>query len=226
MKARWIADATCAVLVLGMLAYGALAWPDAPARFPMHWNLHGEIDGWGGRFEGLFALPLVALGAWLLLRFLPRIDPGRANYDNFAGAWATLQVAIVAVVTAVHGIVQVAARGGAVDIRTLMPLVIGALLVVLGNLLGKVRPNWFIGIRTPWTLSSGESWNRTHRVGGWVFVGLGLVTMITGIAIPGRSILVMVALILGATVGLAVYSYVVWRGDPDKVPPAGRTAAP
>ena len=226
MKARWVADVTCAVLVLGMLVYGALSWSGAPARFPMHWNLQGEIDRWGGRFEGLFAMPLIALAVWLLLRFLPRIDPGRANYENFAGAWATLRVATVAVVAAIHGVVQVAARGGDVDVRTVLPLIVGALLVVLGNLLGKVRPNWFIGIRTPWTLSSAESWSRTHRVGGWVFVGLGLLTMASAIAIPGRSILVMVALILAATVGLAAYSYVVWRDDPDKVPPAGRTAAP
>lgn len=226
MRVRWIADATCAVLVLGMFLYGALAWSSAPERFPMHWNIRGEIDRWGGRFEGLFALPLIALAVLFLLRFLPRIDPGRANYDNFAGAWATLRVAVVATVTAVYGLVQAAARGRDIEVRTAMPLVVGALLIVLGNVLGKVRPNWFFGIRTPWTLSSAESWNRTHRVGGWVFVGLGLLTMASGIAAPGRSILVMVALILAATAGLAAYSYVVWRSDPDKVPPAGRTAAP
>ena len=226
MKAGWIADATCAVLVLGMFLYGALAWPNAPDRFPMHWNLHGEVDRWGGRFEGLFVLPLIALATSLLLRFLPRVDPGRANYDNFAGAWATMRVTVAAILTVVYGIVQVAARGRAIEVRTVMPLAIGALFVVLGNLLGKLRPNWFFGIRTPWTLSSAESWNRTHRAGGWVFIGLGLLMIVSGLLAPGRSILIVVALVLLATFGLAVYSYVVWRRDPDKVPPAGRTAAP
>ncbi len=225
MNAQKIADATCGALVGGMLLYGALSYGTAPERFPMHWNLHGEIDRYGGRVEGLFALPLVALGVWLLVRFLPRIDPGRSNYANFIGAWATLQVAIVTLLTTVYGVVQAAARGSAFDVRTILPLAIGALFVVLGNLLGKLRPNWFFGIRTPWTLSSAESWNRTHRAGGWVFVGLGLLTMATAVLTPGRSILVMTGLVLVATLGLAAYSYAVWRRDPDKVPPAGRSAA-
>jgi uncharacterized membrane protein len=167
----------------------------------------------------------VALGVWLLIRFLPRFDPGRANYANFIGAWATLQVAIMTLLTTVYGVVQAAARGRAIEVRTVMPLALGALFVVLGNLLGKLRPNWFFGIRTPWTLSSAESWNRTHRAGGWVFVGLGLLTMATAVVAPGQSILVMVGLVLVSSIGLAVYSYAVWRRDPDKVPPAGRTAA-
>ena len=112
------------------------------------------------------------------------------------------------------------------DIGTVLPLISGALFVVLGNLLGKVRPNWFFGIRTPWALSSAESWSRTHRLGGWLFLALGLLTMASALAVPRWSIAVMMALLLAATVGLAAYSYVVWRRDPDKVPPAGRTAAP
>jgi len=226
MKARWIADVTCAVLIFGMLLFGVLTWSGAPDQFPMHWNLHGEVDRYGGRLEGVFALPLLALGVALLLRFVPRIDPGRDNYDNFAGAWATIRVAVMALMTAIYGLVQGAARGAAVDVRTVIPLAVGALLVILGNVLGKVRPNWFFGIRTPWTLSSAESWSRTHRAGGWVFVGLGLLTMTTAVVAPGRSIVLMGVLILFATLGLAAYSYVVWRRDPDKVPPAGRTAAP
>jgi uncharacterized membrane protein len=225
MNAQKIADATCGALVGGMLLSAALSYGTAPERFPMHWNLHGEIDRYGGRVEGLFALPLVALGVWLLIRFLPRFDPGRANYANFIGAWATLQVAIMTLLTTVYGVVQAAARGRAIEVRTVMPLALGALFVVLGNLLGKLRPNWFFGIRTPWTLSSAESWNRTHRAGGWVFVGLGLLTMATAVVAPGQSILVMVGLVLVSSIGLAVYSYAVWRRDPDKVPPAGRTAA-
>ena len=225
MKAQKIADATCGTLIAGMLISGALSYSTAPERFPMHWNLHGEVDRFGGRFEGLFALPLVALGVWLLVRLIPRIDPGRANYANFVPAWATLQVAILAVLTVVYGVIQASARGSAIEVTTVVPLALGALFIVLGNLLGKLRPNWFFGIRTPWTLSSAESWNRTHRAGGWVFVGLGLLTMAAAVIAPERSILVMVGLVIVSSAGLAAYSYAVWRRDPDKVPPAGRTAA-
>ena len=95
---------------------------------------------------------------------------------------------------------------------------VGLLFIVLGAVMGRLRPNWFAGIRTPWTLSSTRSWERTHRVGGWVFIGIGALTM--GLAPVGGELAIvamMVAMLVGV-VGLVVYSYVVWRDDPDKVP--------
>jgi uncharacterized membrane protein len=210
-----------------MFAWAAAGWGDAPARFPVHWGLSGEPDRFGGRFEGMLAPPLLGLGLYLLLLFLPRIDPGRANYANFRAAYATLRLALVALVAGLYGVMQHAARsgGGAAARSAALPFVMGALFLVLGNVLGKVRPNWFVGIRTPWTLSSAESWNRTHRAGGWFFIAMGIVMMIAG-AIAGRAVFAAaMAILVAGLAGLVIYSYVVWRADPDKIPPAGRTPA-
>jgi uncharacterized membrane protein len=219
------ADLLCTALVLGMLLYAAATWSTAPSEFPVHWNLHGEVDRSGGRAEGVLLVPLLAAVLALALRFLPRIDPGRANYANFASAYAWVRVLVTGLLTGVYGLMQMAARGRQAGMAPALTFLLGALLLGLGNVLGKVRPNWFVGIRTPWTLSSAESWNRTHRAGGWVFVVAGLLTMAAATFLAaGKVIAFVVHLILVSVLGLVIYSYVVWRRDPDKVPPAGRIA--
>ena len=222
---RIFLEVCTAAVLAAMFGWAALAWRSAPDGIPVHWNLHGEVDRYGGRFEGMLALPLIALGVHLFMTFLPRIDPGRMNYANFAGAYAVVRLAVVAFIGAVYFFIQGAARGRTLEISSLLPIGLGLLFIVLGNVMGKLRPNWFVGIRTPWTMSSADSWNRTHRAGGWVLVGVGLATMGSGV-LGGRVALpIAMALLLLGTAGLVVYSYLVWRADPDKVPPAGRTAA-
>lgn len=224
MKINAMADGVCGALILGMFGWAAATGGRAPERFPVHWNLAGQVDRMGGRFEGMWLLPIVALLLWLLLLVLPRIDPGRANYANFASAYATIRVLVVSLQAAIYAAMQRAARGRPVDMGLLVPLLLGLLLLILGNLLGKVRPNWFVGIRTPWTLSSAESWNRTHRAGGWVFVAAGLLMIASGFAPTRGPFVGALGLLLAGVAGLVVYSYAVWARDPDKVPPAGRTA--
>jgi len=98
-------------------------------------------------------------------------------------------------------------------------------VVIFGVVMAKIRPNWFVGIRTPWTLTSQESWTRTHRVGGWLFIVMGLWTLLLAVERTAWALAVWV-IILGATVvGLFAYSYLVWRADPRKMPPTGTLLA-
>jgi len=225
---RWVrtADIACVVMLAAMFLWAAIGWNSAPDRFPVHWGLSGEVDRFGGRAEGMLGAPILGLLLYLVLLFLPRIDPGRANYENFRAAYATVRVALVAMIAGVYGVTQHAARSGAPGGGTsAVPFILGGLFLVLGNVLGKVRPNWFVGIRTPWTLSSAESWTRTHRAGGWFFVAMGLVMLAAGVVARRAAFTAAIGLLVVGILGLCVYSYVVWRADPDKVPPAGRTAA-
>jgi len=98
-------------------------------------------------------------------------------------------------------------------------------LVVLGNQMGKIRPNWFVGVRTPWTLSSKLSWNRTHRLAGWLIVLAGFACWIAAAIRPAAALATSLAAILSAAAISVAYSYVVWRSDPDKTPPAGTLPA-
>jgi uncharacterized membrane protein len=209
------------LLIAAIWLTAAIAWPLAPEKIPVHWNVHGEVDRYGGKLEGIAVLPVLALAVYLLMLFLPKIDPGRANYERFRTPYAVIRFALLAVLATVYALALLATFGARVNMELAIMLVLGVLLLVLGNFMGKIRPNWFIGIRTPWTLSSKLSWTKTHRLGGWVFIGLGLLTMAAAF-LPGVW---SVAVFFGATMvgvlGLTLYSYLVWRRDPDRIPPAG-----
>lgn len=225
LKTPWRTEWPHWLILAAMFGLAAASWPSAPERIPVHWSVTGEVDRYGGRFEGIFLMPVLALGIYLLFRFIPRLDPGRANYPAFAGAFGTLRLAILAVMAAIYGVMLLAMRGHAVDMATVLPFLIGALFVVIGSVLGKFRPNWFFGIRTPWTLSSKEAWVKTHRAGGWLFIAIGVLMMSLGAIRIEWFVWTVAVGVGGATMGLLVYSYLVWRRDPNRVPPAGTSPA-
>lgn len=180
MRVTWRSELPMWLLLAGMFALAAITWAWAPNRIPVHWDVAGQVDRYGSKAEGLLGIPLLAAGVYLLMLLLPRVDPGRANYDRFAGAYLVIRTGIITLLALLYGVVHLWIRGRQVDVTAVVPLLVGGLLVVVGNLMGKIRPNWFVGIRTPWTLSSQTAWSSTHRVGGWVFVGMGLVVMAAG----------------------------------------------
>ncbi len=213
------------LLILVMFCLAIALWPSSPERMPVHWNWKGEPDGMGGKFEGLLIIPLITLAIYLLMVVLPRIDPGRANYRLFRGPYNVIRMAIVGVMAAIYFVMVAAQRNPQLNIVALVPVIIGLMFVVFGNLMGKLRPNWFVGIRTPWTLTSKLSWTRTHRVGGVGMVVLGLVLMPLGFLKTNASLWILLIGVLGWVVFLLVFSYFVWRIDPDRVPPAGSRPA-
>ncbi len=221
MRFSWRTEWPHWLLLAVMFVLAATTWRVTPDRIPMHWNAVGQVDGWGGKFEGLLAVPLVALGIYLLLLLVPRLDPGRDNYAAFAGPYATIRLATLLEMAAIYTLVVLWVRGIRVNMGVWVPVLVGSLLVIVGNLLGKVRPNWFVGVRTPWTLSSKRSWSRTHRVGGRLLVLMGALLMVSGALRSGWLGWIVIALGgIGFPV-LLVYSYVQWQRDSEKTPPAG-----
>jgi uncharacterized membrane protein len=221
MKVTWRSELASWLILVYMFVLAAITWSWAPERIPVHWNMSMHVDRYGGKFEGLLLPPLLAVVFYVLFLLLPRIDPGRANYAGFWGAFTTLRICIVAFLGAIYSVMHLWIRGVHVDMAAAVPVLMGALFVVVGNLLGKVRPNWFVGIRTPWTLSSKTSWTRTHQVGGWVFVLGGIAFMIAGLVRRPWAMMSAGIMFGAGLVAIIVYSFFVWREDPDKVPPAG-----
>jgi uncharacterized membrane protein len=221
MKFNWRSELPQLLVIGAMFGVAAWAWPQVPERLPTHWDIHGEVDGWGNKFMGLLLVPLIAAGMYLLMSLLPLIDPGKANYQSFPKVYNIIRFAMVAYIASIYGATIFAAFGHAVNMTSVILPLVGVLFILLGNFLGKIRPNWFVGIRTPWTLSSQLSWDKTHRLAGWLFIGMGLLFFPVALIQTKWSLITMLVVDGAFIVWLLVYSYVVFRNDPQRTPPAG-----
>lgn len=205
-------------LVTYMFAIGAWAYWQIPAatQIAIHFDAQGRPDGYAGAWS-LFLVPLIAIAIGGMLAAIPAIEPRRANLAGSAKAYATVWIGIMAVQACVQTVVALNALHVSWIRPSLIGVVVGTLLVVIGNYLGKISSNFFFGIRTPWTLSSERSWNKTHRVGGRLFIVMGLLLAIASLTSNLALIAsVAVAMVLGIA-ALVVYSYVAWSGDPNKL---------
>lgn len=222
MNIKWRTELPQWLIIAAMFVAAAIVWPTVSGRIPVHWDAHGNANGYGGKFEGLLLLPLMAVGIYALLLFLPRIDPGRANYAQFSGAYLVVRYAVLLLLAGIYAITLLAVKGYNFNTSRLVFGAIGILFIVLGNVLGKVRPNWFVGVRTPWTLSSKRSWVRTHRLAGWLFALAGLIFLALALFDVGNALpWIIIGVVAVLTVVLVAYSYIEWRHDPEKSPPSG-----
>lgn len=225
MKLNWKLEIPLLAMLGMMVGYSAWAWPSVPDQVPIHWNLQGEVDGYGSKAFGLTLTPAIGVGLYLLLLLLPLIDPGRVNIENSAKAYGAIRFSVMAFLTALHIVCVRAALGHEVSMNLFMGLAMAVLFIVLGNYLGKLRPNWFAGVRTPWTLSSQLSWTKTHRLAGPVFMLMGVGMAILAFWPIAWVLVAVISFDVCAVLWLIVYSYLVWRSDPNRIAPAGVMAA-
>ena len=202
------------VVTLALLAFSLWALPHLPDKVATHWGLDGRPDGWSSARFGALLLPGVMILMSALFAALPNIDPLRKNYAFHGSVYFLLANVIVAFMGVVHLLVLGSALGWPVDMRRVLPILIGALFVFIGRLLPRIQPNWFMGIRTPWTLSSEQVWRKTHQVGATCFTAAGAGIVVIGLLAPGAMAtkLMLAAILLGAFWPV-VYSYLEWRRE-------------
>jgi uncharacterized membrane protein len=165
------------IFLAGLILAAFLLYPMLPDKVPAHWNIHGEIDRYSSRAFGAFFAPLLALGLYLLMIVLPVVDPRRDNYTRFAGAYRLIRWGLVIFMAALYAVTVGVALGYNLNAGLFVKAGIALLLTLLGNVMGQLKHNYFVGIRTPWTLASEEVWRRTHRFASWFWVIGGLVCL-------------------------------------------------
>jgi uncharacterized membrane protein len=198
------------LIVAAVLIFTAIVYPQLPETMATHWGVDGRPNDFSSRAVGAWLMPGIMFLVWLLMRFLPRIDPRRENYRKFAGTYTTIITMVLAFMGLLHVVVLGYALGWPVNVPRLVPLVVGLMFVLLGNLLPRARPNWFVGIRTPWTLSSDRVWERTHRLGGVMFVLSGLVMIASALGPPSMMMPAIVIAIVAGGLTPVLYSLVLW----------------
>jgi uncharacterized membrane protein len=205
--------------IVVMLVASAVAWVSLPddAEIPIHWNIGGEVDGTASKAVGLLLTPAIAIGMTALLAVVPFLDPRREHMRQSLRSYTIVSSSVIVFIGLVHLAIVWAALGNQLDIARLMGIGAVALFGVIGLVIGNTRSNWFLGVRTPWTLSSERSWERTHRLAGRLFLASAAIMLVASVVgTPELVFFAVIGSVLLVTVVVVVYSYMVWREDPDR----------
>jgi Predicted integral membrane protein len=202
------------VLVIVSAAASLAVFDRLPEQIAVHWDLAGNPNGWMPRAVGAFATPALLLFAWAMLRVAPTIDPRRENYDRFGAAYDIVVAALLIPVFLLHFVLLAIALGYPVPMARLAPALLGAMFVVIGNVMPRARSNFMFGIRTPWTLSNDRVWARTHHLAGYTMTVAGLVMLVAAALAPAGALqVIIISAIAAALLAPAVYSYLTFRRE-------------
>jgi uncharacterized membrane protein len=206
------------IIVLTLIAIALIAglslWNQLPDQMASHWNANDQVDGYISRFWGVFLMPLITLGMFVLFLVVPGIDPLKANIAQFREAFNVFIALMVAFMLYIHGL-TLAWSLGYQDFKmsaAMLPFM-GVLFIAIGYLLRQAKRNFFIGIRTPWTLSSDTVWDKTHRLGSILFMVSGAFAIIGGFFGGMTAFWLMFVPLIGSSLFLMIYSYILYRGE-------------
>jgi len=192
-------------LVALSFATGILAHPSMPSRMASHWNVAGEVDGYMGRDAGVFLMPALSVFLLALFYALPLIDPKKENYAAFQKEYDELVAITIGFLYYIYLLTLAHNFGYSFNIVQMLAPAFGALFLYVGAILAKAKQNWFVGIKTPWTLSSTVVWNKTHALGSKLFMAAGVVAFL-GVLAP-QMFVASIAVVIGAAVATFAYSY-------------------
>jgi len=199
------------ILILATLAFGIYVYPQLPDKIPTHWNIHGEVDGWSGKAFGVYFFPLLNLILYPLMILLPRIDPRRQNYIHFSGPYKIIRIILHIFFAVIYIITLLVALGYPLKVDFIVKFSVSLLFIVLGNYMGKFKHNYFVGIKTPWTLANEEVWVKTHRFSAPLWVAMGFLGMVLSfIQQPWASYITFASYIVIGIVPV-IYSYLLYR---------------
>jgi len=197
--------------LLVAVGFSIWAYAQLPARVTTHWGIDGRPDGWSSPLVAAVLIPAVGLLLSVIFLALPRIDPRRDAYQGQRAPYWIVANAVLVLLAVVHSLVLAHALGWAVNAVAVVTMAVGALFILMGVLMPRMRPSWFMGIRTPWTLSDDRVWHETHRLGGRIFVAAGVIIAISGL-LPGNWWLIWA---IGLAIVLALvpvgYSWWLWK---------------
>jgi len=200
------------LLLLLVIGFSFWSYNLLPNMVATHWNIQGQVDAWGSKkFNNLF-FPGLLMSVYLLLTFIPNIDPKKERYTEFANVYLIMRNAIISILAIVFGATTLFNLGYNLNIGAIIAGSVGILFLIIGNYFGKLKLNYFVGFRTPWTLSSENVWNKTHQVGGKAFIILGIIIAVSPWLKPITALIAM-SIGFALMIGVGVYSYVLFKKE-------------
>lgn len=211
---EWIKADWPALLVVALpFIVLAAVWDRLPDTLPVHWDMYGEADRFANKGFEMWMMPLIGLGMYLVMLVIPWLDPKR-RIDPLQRAVRAFRLIVPALMTGIFGIICLSWLGTGINTGSAIYLLLSVLFLVMGNFMTAMKPNYFIGIRTPWTLESPENWRLTHLLAGRVWVFGSLVMILLWFIVPGRAHfwLFMAGVLVLALVPVA-YSFYLFLAD-------------
>ena len=198
------------VIVLAAVAVNMLAYPKLPEKMASHWGPGGQVDGWMCKRICVWLIPAIMVFQTSLFFGILLIDPLRKNIKQFFSHYAGFIIILNLFLLAVHGWMILWNLDIRISSNVFMPLGIACLIFYAGIVMGHIKPNWFIGIRTPWTLSNEIVWQKTHKLDGILF-RIAAIVMLIGAAFPKYAIIFVLVPILSVALITLIYSLVIWK---------------
>ena len=208
-KKDWITLAVTTALTLLPIFFGLVVYNRLPEQMPVHWNAAGEVDGYGSKFMAVFGMSALLAAVNVFCQFFTLADP---KHGNTEGKVRTLVFWLLPVISIVmNSVVILVGLGKEISVELITPVLVGVILIVIGNYMPKVKQNYTIGIKVPWALNSEENWRRTHRLGGWLFMLCGVVMLFTAIVGTKFFLGIMLCMLIVVALVPVIYSYILYR---------------
>lgn len=214
MPIKFRREAPIIILILISIVSSFWFYQRMPEVVPVHWGINGQADGFGPKWFAAFFFPVLIIGLYLLFTFLPHLDPKKERYREFAESYQKFKFGFTAFFVFIYFVASLAGIGYNVPVGKVVAMGTGILIILIGNYLGKIKPNWFVGIKTPWTLSNEEVWSRTHRFGGKLFVLSGSLTLFGTFLRPEVMFGLVIGPILLSSLISVIYSYIIYKKLP------------
>lgn len=187
-----------------------------PEKVATHWNFMGQVDGYSSKAMGAFFGPVLLLLMYMIILISPYLDPKKERYVEFEKVYKIFRFVLVLVMFIIYIATGIYNLGYDINIGIIIPILLGGLMILIGNYMGKIKKNYFFGIKTPWTLSSEKVWNETHRVGGYAFIIFGILIIVTPFVGQKWGIITFLSGIIIVTFGTFIYSYILYRKENKK----------
>ncbi|WJN45938.1 SdpI family protein [Priestia aryabhattai] len=200
------------ITLLTLIAW-LIALPNLPATMPIHWGANGEADGFATKINAMILTVGIMVLIYFIIAFVPRIDPRKENYKYFSKTYNILLNAVLLLFFFVNMSTILQGLGYNVPMSYIAPIMAGLVFIIIGNYLQRVRSNYFMGIRTPWTLSNENVWKKTHRLSGKLFFIGGLLILISAFLPDGYKSVIMWGSIVLCVAVPYLYSYLAYKKE-------------
>jgi uncharacterized membrane protein len=201
------------ILIVASTLAGLLLWNQLPDSMASHWGANDQVNGTISKFWGVFLMPLITVAMLVMFLVIPSIDPLKANIVQFREYFNAFIALITAFMVYIYALTLIWNLGYTnFRMSAAMLPAMGLLFIFVGVMIGKAKRNYFIGIRTPWTLSSDKVWDETHRIGGKLFIASGVLALL-GAFFPSYAFWFLFVPIMGTSLFTVVYSYVLFQRE-------------